>query len=195
MMETSEINIIERDYDEFKRKVLSVPGELERISKELQDISSRGDFLHQWTQYRDTYLKPKYGQSSYGFLMNILEGRLDMTTYLLDEDDKIQLEWFCYKNRHVVSRLNNSFINPLGLLDVDSSWDNEGHMLLTFNRVDGASFGLHVNLDDKFIMVEFLLAQMVETLDRLGATIEPDGLNLIVDLVESLSERIKRDES
>jgi|UPI0005D10705 hypothetical protein len=173
-------------YEEFKQRILDVPGELEHIHAKLQQISNDGNFVAKWFYFKNNYLIPRYGLPATTFLVNLLDG-YDEALALVDEKYVPEVKWFKYINEDVLSRIVNYNRNPHSLLSFFST-NTQGNYVMYFTRVDNESFDIHFTFEDKVTFVENVLEDLVNNFEKSTSNVSKETLERFNKLINRMAE-------
>ncbi|WP_276917455.1 hypothetical protein [Aneurinibacillus aneurinilyticus] len=190
-MEQENSKSIKHYFMEFSEHILKVEGELTRIHNELNEMSNNKAFVNKWWSYVDYYLPKRYGNSATNFLLILLEsGVPDEITDLCDRKTKADLEFFAFNHRLLSYRSHKHLDSPYSFLTLDSTW-SEDNSSLFFHRADGEIFELQMKTEDKLLLIDALLDNLLSSLKRGNETIPEEDYFKLLSMVNSLGEMLE----
>ena len=182
-------------YQEFRNKILTKPNELERISKELTRIENSDLINRELNFFRDHFFIPKYGEKAYQFLMDILDNKLTaLENQITEKDFYYDLRLFESKHNYLITKAYNQIANPMGFLQLNNVFDNQGRFVIELVRTDGKSVKVNLNYEQKLDIAIGLINQTVGELNQFGHQISPEKYKVVVKQLEAMLESVKRHE-
>jgi hypothetical protein len=190
------IDKIQNDFDHFKKNILDVQDELNKISQQILEFINDADAFQTFDYYFGNYYPIKYGEEATHFLKKILESPKEIPRFIrilknISAKDKAEIELFAYKHNDTLQSIYLRLEHPHALLNLFGVTDENGNQIFTIKRADQSAFSLHLDpLAVTKVSLSFLEA-FSQTVDIARDEFEITELNKFLDKFKEKIDKIQ----